>query len=42
MGKIQFELKDSANAKKNFEAAIKSNTDSDIVKLASESLFLIK
>ena len=42
MGKIQFELKDSVNARKNFEAAIKSNTDSDIVKLASESLFLIK
>ena len=42
MGKIQVKLKNSVDAKKNFEAAIKSNTDADIVKLASESLTLIK
>ena len=42
MGKIQVELKNSIAAKKNFEDAIKSNTDADIVKLASESLALIK
>ena len=42
LGQIQFNLNDSVNAKKNFEAAIKSNTDDEVVKLASESLALIK
>jgi hypothetical protein len=41
MGKIQFELNNHNDARKNFEAAIKSNSEPDIVKLASESIGLL-
>lgn len=42
MGKVQQKLNNNAAAKTNFESAIRSNTDADIVKLASESLSLLK
>ena len=42
MGKIQVKMNNSIDAKSSFESAMKSNTDADIVKLASESLALIK
>ena len=42
MGKIQEKLKKIEEARVSYEAAIKSNTDAASVKIASESLFLLK
>ena len=42
MGKIQEKLNNSVEAKNNYELAIRANSDPDVVKLASESLSLVK
>jgi tetratricopeptide (TPR) repeat protein len=42
MGKIQEKLKKLEDARVSYEAAIKSNTDAESVKIASESLHLLK
>ncbi len=42
MGKIQEKLKNFTSAREAYEAAVKSNTDASSVKLASESLHLLK